>query len=179
MQPLYQAIRRQQVLRLHYRKFGAPEADERIVHPFVLKEYNHRWFLLARDQDFASVSTFALDRIVSFEPDSRTYRAEGLNPTDFFSEVIGATVPAVAAEEIRLLFRSGRGEYVLTKKLHHSQLEISRTGEELEISLRLRINRELETVLLGFGEDVEVLAPSSLRERIKQRLQRAAGLYFS
>lgn len=49
-------------------------------------------------------------------------------------------------------------------------------GDTLELTLHLRPNRELET-LLGFGEAVEVLAPAALRQRLAARLRAAAGRY--
>lgn len=177
LQPLYQAIGARQVLRVRYQKFGAAEPATRAVQPVLLKEYNQRWFLLARDPEYAALSTFALDRIIDFEPLHGEYQTGELDADAYFAEVIGATVPATAAEDIRLLFRAGRGDYVLTKKLHPSQHTIRQAGAEVEIGLRLRLNRELETVLLSFGEDVEVLAPESLRERLRQRFAAGSVLY--
>ncbi|RZM05714.1 MAG: PDZ domain-containing protein, partial [Pedobacter sp.] len=46
--PLYQAIRGRQVLVLRYRPFGAVEAWEATVQPYLLKQYNHRWFLIGQ-----------------------------------------------------------------------------------------------------------------------------------
>ena len=71
----------------------------------------------------------------------------------------------------------GRGQYIRTKPLHPSQHITAETAEALEISLRVRPNPELETLLLSFGEDVEVLAPPPLRARLGERLRTAAGLY--
>ncbi|WP_422084239.1 WYL domain-containing protein [Ulvibacterium sp.] len=38
-------------------------------------------------------------------------------------------------------------------------------------------NFELERLLLGFGESMEVLKPEKLRNRIAEKLRNAAGLY--
>jgi predicted DNA-binding transcriptional regulator YafY len=38
---LYQAIRMQQVLEMKYRPFGAAQTLDSIVHPYLLKQYNH------------------------------------------------------------------------------------------------------------------------------------------
>ncbi len=83
-----------------------------------------------------------------------------------------------APELVRLRFRAGRGPYVRTKPLHPSQHILSETLEELEIGLLVVPTPELETLLLSFGDDVEVVAPASLRQRLGERLQTASARYL-
>jgi len=45
------------------------------------------------------------------------------------------------------------------------------------VRLKVRINNELETVILSFGDDVEVLAPESLRLKIGEKIERLAKKY--
>lgn len=178
--PLYRAIRARQVLRLHYQPFGVAEALVETVQPQLLKEYNRRWFLLATSAARPGlVSQFALDRVVAAEPlPGAAYEPAAWEPAAYFADVVGVSVPAgVAVAEVRLLFRQGRGNYVRTKPLHPSQQVQRSSADELEITLRLRPNPELETLVLGFGEAVEVLAPAALRARVAARLRAAAGQY--
>ena len=178
--PLYQAIRARQVLALRYRPFDAPEAYEIFVQPYLLKQYNHRWFLIGVGTGRAGLSNFALDRIEGWEPALNT--AFLPPPADIearFADVVGVSVPAngSVAEKVLLRFRAGRGRYVRTKPLHPSQRLEAENTETMDISLMVIPTLELETLLLSFGEDVEVLAPLSLRARIFERLQNATGHY--
>ena len=177
--PLYAAIRGRQALRLRYRPFEAAEARVETVQPQALKEFNRRWLLLATAAERPGVTHFALDRIEAAEPlPTEPYTAADLRPDEYFRDVVGASVPAdVPAQEIRLRFGQGRGHYVRTKPLHPSQQVLRDTGDTLELTLHLRPNRELETLLLGFGEAVEVLAPAALRARLAARLRAAAARY--
>ena len=165
---------------LRYRGFGAAEGWEETVQPYLLKQYNHRWFLVGRGTGRAGISNYALDRIEDIVPDETTAYQPPL--ADFaarFADVVGVSVPAESTgpELVRLRFRAGRGPYVLTKPLHHSQRLAHETPEALEITLRVVPNQELETLILSFGDDAEVVAPAALRKRLAARLQAAARRY--
>ena len=177
--PLYQAIRARQVLRLRYRAFGAAEAWEETVQPYLLKQYNHRWFLVGHGTGRPGISNYALDRIEQATPDETVgYQSPPVDLMARFADVVGVSVPeAGAAETVRLRFRAGRGQYVLTKPLHPSQQLETIAEDAVEISLRLVLNKELETLILSFGDDVEVKLPEQLRTRVAIRLQAAAGNY--
>ena len=178
--PLYQAIRGQQVLAVRYRPFGAAEAWEATVHPYLLKQYNHRWFLVGQGSGRPGLSTYALDRIEDAAPAAgRAYLPPPADLAERFAHVVGVSVPAEASapELVRLCFGAGRGPYVRTKPLHPSQQVAVETPDALEITLRVIPTPELETLLLGFGDDVEVLAPAVLRARVAGRLRTAVGRY--
>ena len=80
-------------------------------------------------------------------------------------------IPVVALE----LKNQSRFPYVRSKPLHRSQLTLDE--EERLISIEVRPNLELETLLLSFGPDVEVLSPSSLRERIMAKVKKLSDIY--
>ena len=172
--PLYEAIRAHEVIRFTYQPFGK-EAQTAVVHPYLLKQYNHRWFLLgqcAEQPRLQTLQTYALDRIQSERierlPKAEYWPNQLLDPATYFNAVIGASVPEDGPQEIRLRFAPGRAPYVLTKPLHPSQREGATTPAGTEITIRVVLNRELESLLLSFGADVAVLAPPALRESIRQ-----------
>ncbi|WP_081748252.1 WCX domain-containing protein [Aquimarina megaterium] len=67
----------------------------------------------------------------------------------------------------------------MTKPLHHSQiLEQQNDDGSIIISIKVKINFELERLLLGFGESIEVLQPKRLRKRISERLNKGSELYL-
>ena len=51
------------------------------------------------------------------------------------------------------------------------------TAASTEITIRVGLNRERESLLLSFGADVEVLAPAELRETFRQRAAALAAAY--
>ena len=179
LRPLYQAIRQQEALWVTYQPFQAVSARRELVHPHLLKEFNHRWFLLGLNgQNMHNTSTYALDRIVDLEPAGTLYRPGEIDPNTYFQHVIGASVPPNGVVvEIRLRFSHARAPYIVTKPLHPTQLLADETVEGAEFTLHLIPTRELSTLLLSFGADVEVLAPAGLRDYVKQQLQKAHEAY--
>lgn len=61
--------------------------------------------------------------------------------------------------------------------MHRSQKLIKQEKDEITISLFVVPNYELLTFILGWGHRVKVVAPDSLRERIKEELKKTIELY--
>lgn len=178
-QALLGAIINKQPLRIAYRPFNKPKMAMRI-HPYYLKQYNDRWFLVAHTEGFETLSVLAIDRIVSLE----TIRAKFIEPEidleNYFEDSLGVTVyPDRPIEEVRLRISAKRFPYIETKPFHWSQTELKdkATEDYNVIRIKVRINNELETAILSFGDDVEVLAPESLRLKIAGKIERLARKY--
>ena len=175
---LYRAVQQQRALALSYQSFGARQASQFVFHPYYLKEYRNRWFVLGGQQQ-ASLLTLALDRIVGIGDTDEPF-TPCANPDlpGFFQHVIGVTVNAnQEPEEVLLFIHQRAAPYVLTKPLHHSQRVVEQQNSGIVVSLRVQHNYELEREILGFGDSVKVLAPERLRRCIKETLADAADLY--
>jgi len=171
---LYQAILKKICLKINYQSFKAREPAEFIFHPFILKEFNNRWFLIGKKNQQQQVLTLALDRIVSVTLDLKTrYRNDNFNGDTYYKNTIGVTVlNEDSVEAVILKVDRRNAPYVLTKPFHHSQeiLEKFKDGS-VTISLTVHHNFELERLILGFGAAIEVVKPRRLRNRIKQNLK--------
>lgn len=64
---LYQAILKEICLNITYKSFKARKGSTLIFHPYILKEYNNRWFIVGRKHGEKAILTFALDRIIEIE----------------------------------------------------------------------------------------------------------------
>lgn len=178
---LHQAIQEQRAIRLHYQPFTEPAPLRLLVSPYLLKEYNRRWFLIGLDHQARRIHTHALDRILEVEPAPPGHHWEQprMQPERYFQHVIGVSMPEDGRlESIRLRFSPRQAPYIRTKPLHHSQRELAKDADGWSVfELRLIPNYELESLLLSFGERMEVLAPASLREKLARRLREAAARY--
>ena len=93
---LLSAICNKEVLKILYKSFKDDTIKIMIVHPYYIKEYNNRWFLLGMTEGFDTISTIAFDRIERIESmEGMSYRT---NETvdfndDYFTDMIGVTKP--------------------------------------------------------------------------------------
>ena len=178
---LYQAILKKMVLKITYQSFKARQASVITIHPFILKEFNNRWFLVGRTSPKKPIVNLALDRIESIDYDlDMEYREEHFDGDEYYRNTFGVTVLAEEhVQEIQLKIDRSNAPYVTTKPIHHSQkvLEVNQDGS-IVVSVFLHINFELERLILGFGDSIKVLKPRLLRKRILGKLERSIKNYL-
>lgn len=167
---LLQAILNKRVLKLRYVPYGKAQITA-TVYPYYLKQYNDRWYLIAQAIGYQSFAHYALDRIDGFEEIALPYKEAEVDFSEYFDDVIGVTVPDGNAEDIVVKVTGKRFNYVRTKPLHLSQRIIEEAEGYAIISINVKVNKELESLILSFGDDVEVISPVSFRERIAEKIQ--------
>lgn len=176
---LYQAILKKCTVELCYQSFKAREANTFHFHPYYLKEYRNRWFVIGIKKKSAPILTLALDRIISIvDCDVKYIPKLDFNLTDYLHDVIGVTVNAGGqAERVLLHADHETAPYILTKPLHHSQQVVETSSTGTTFSLHVQLNFELEREILGFGDRVKVIAPERLKRRIKETFEHALDQY--
>lgn len=177
---LYQAILKKICLHIEYQSFKASSATSLLFHPYILKEFNNRWFLVGRPHKKAHILTYALDRINSIKFDFNTdYDNKDFNGDEYYKNTIGVTVLNEASPKKTILrIDSHNSPYVLTKPFHSSQKVLEQTEDgSITIELQVHHNYEFERLILGFGNAIEVLEPAKLRSIIKRKLKKAVELY--
>jgi predicted DNA-binding transcriptional regulator YafY len=180
MQPLHHAILSRRAVRIVYQEYLS-DPLECTLSPYLLKEYNRRWFVVAYDHETRQLWTFPLDRISKVVELSLTpfYEAPNLQPLTWLDPIVGVIRPP-EQEPVKVILRVTplQACYLRTKPLHRSQVEVTHDGAiRPEFILTLIPNPELEMQLLSLGEAVEVLEPFFLRERIAKRIKKAMALY--
>ena len=173
---LFNSILYKQALEITYKTFNGKEVVW-TIHPYLIKQHNKRWFLFGKNTSKNGVvSNLPLDRIVSITQSREAYEPDDSNFKEILSNLIGVTVNKdTEIEEIGLRFSESRFPYILTKPLHKSQ-EVADEENKI-VKIRVYPNKELESQLLQFGSDVEVLYPQVLRERIKQKIAEMYAKY--
>jgi predicted DNA-binding transcriptional regulator YafY len=177
---LYQSIIKKMVLNIHYQSFKAREKSIIHLHPFILKEFNNRWFLVGKMVSNSNIMTLALDRIDRIDYDLKTdYENDNFNGDEYYKNTIGVTVlNDKQLKEVTLKIDKKNAPYVLTKPFHHSQ-ELIEEYEDKSILIKMKVhhNYELERLILGFGNSIEVVKPKNLRRRIHYQLRLALEKY--
>lgn len=176
---LFSAISNKQVLEISYKNFKHGIEQKYIVHPYYLKQFNGRWFLIGHSDNIGKLSVFAFDRIVSTKSNNRDYIPNTIyNFNEYFDDMIGVTKPNEASlEVVKLWISAQRWPYVETKPLHGSQRVVSKDEYGVTIQIEVYLNRELEQLVLSFGKDIKVLSPRILQEKIHSNIMENLSNY--
>ena len=170
---LYDAIVNKQILDIQYHPFNKPEPIQIRLNPYFLKQYNSRWFLFGRNEEFNTISNLPLDRIIEINETQRHFTDNDTwDFEEFFEDVVGVTV-SQNGEPVKILLQISKNlwPYIESKPIHGSQKVKVKNDEIVIIELTLQINYELTSVLFAFGEDVKVLAPEELISKIKNKAE--------
>ena len=189
---LFTAISNKQVLALKYHTFKDPQVKEVVVYPYLLKEYNNRWFLIVGVED-GTILNFALDRIDDFKPMPHIdYIEPDEDLESRFDDIVGVTLFKDKPTEDILLWVNEEGfQYVKTKPLHGSQRDVK--GEEDKtmrekypalqggrfFRLQCILNYELEQLLMSKMNQLVVLKPATLKDSLINRIKKMDSLYSS
>lgn len=176
--PLFDAIRMKTTVELRYQSFKMAEPQTLIVHPYYLKQYNNRWFLFCCNGDYTNLSNYPLDRILSVKLAHVPYRDTDIDFDEYFADMIGVSRRnGQEPEDVVLRFPNDQYKYVATKPWHGSQKVIEEADDNVLVQLKVIHNYELEQKIISFGDFVEVIAPQTLRDKIKERLKKGLEKY--
>ncbi len=171
---LLNAIRNRKEVRFDYFNYKRNDLTVRSVQPYLLKEYRFRWYLVARENEAYKV--FGLERMSHLELTGETFlRDRSFDHNVYFENSIGITAkPDEKPEKIVLKVHPVLLKYLESQPLHHSQkLDKNHALATFEVIPTY----EFEQWILSMGEEVEVIKPKSLANKIKQRLENALKNY--
>ena len=181
---LFDFISSEVVICLSYHTFVDPTVRSIAFHPYLLKQYNVRWFLLGAADDDGKILSFALDRIDNVEPlPEKKYAPSPDNLSERFEDIVGVTLYEDRPIEHIVFWASDASkDYIMTKTIHESQTSIKGETEnnlhekhpQFEggafFSIDCIPNYELIRELCSFGKDLIVLEPSSIQNQVFNRI---------
>lgn len=176
---LIDAVINHTTLEIHYKSYKGVEFTH-TIYPYYIKEYNNRWFLFGLGEETGHIENLALDRIESYAVSDKPFKKnEAIDFNTYFDDVIGVTIPSddVKVETIRLRFSENRFPYVVSKPIHHSQVQVE--DEPNTIEIKVRPTRELNQIIFSFIPDVEVLSPEWYRKEIEEKIKENLEKYSS
>lgn len=173
---LFNSILYKQTLEIEYCTYNNT-VHTWIIYPYLIKQYNNRWFLFGKNVSKGGIiSNLPLDRIESIMDSGIQYEDDDGKLQQMLENIIGVTIDWNAeVENVQFQFSEKRFPYVLTKPLHKTQTVINE--EERIIQIKVIPNKELESLILQFGNDVEILSPQALRDKIKEKIQEMIKKY--
>ena len=190
---MFDHISNEVVIRLSYHTFSDATIRSINFHPYLLKQYNERWFLLGAADSDKKILTFPLDRIdeVKALPEKKYVEcAEDL--AEHFEDIVGVTLYEDRPIEHILCWVSDTSKgFVDTKPIHGSYTPIK--GER-DVQLRQEYprleggmfftldcipNYELIRELCSFGKALLVLhSDGTIADDVRKRIVEMNEKYY-
>ena len=182
IEPIIRAIKEKKALWIEHMSFKVfkPKPDSfqnsvkdlpsgitsRVIHPYLLKEHNNRWYVIGWDENENDIRTFGLDRIKSIKPVDKPYRKSDFNPSEYFKNTIGISAPQSKPPKIKIELTKQQAQYLLTQPIHQSQRLLKETKEKVVFGFELHPTYEFISFILGHKDNVKVLAPKWLKNKV-------------
>jgi predicted DNA-binding transcriptional regulator YafY len=175
---ILQAIRFQKVIQFKHYSYQHKRESEYTINPYLLKEYQNRWYVVGWVDHLNTFRTFGLDRLIDVAVCSKTFeKDESINLIHQFNQTIGVVYGDGKTEKVVLFFTKNQSFYIKSLPLHPSQQIISEDEKGMIISLNVVPNYELIQLILMYNENVQIISPVWLIEEVKQRLQKTINRY--
>lgn len=189
---LFDNISNEVVICLSYHTFSDTTIRSIDFHPYLLKQYNDRWFLLGAADNDLKILSFALDRIDKVEPlPEKKYIECPDELFERFDDIVGVTLYEDRPVEHILLWVSDISKgYVDTKPIHGSYTPIKGEAEQqlriqypqlqsgLFFTLDCIPNYELIRELCSYGKELIVLqSDGHIQDDVYKRISEMNEIY--
>ncbi len=202
MDTILKAITDKKIISFDYKKISDEKAISRVIMPYLIHEYKNNWFVLGlelardnqkvQDDEFKWIKYYNLRHISNcrlgsekrvFFEDKTNYRQKIQEP-NYFEKAYGLYINVdefenESPQEIILSFDVSLKKELEEKPLHISQKIIDKNnGKNFKIKMDIYfLETDFLKELATYGKNVKVIAPLSLRERLKSYLYEAWKQY--
>lgn len=178
LKPLLKAIKEKRKIGFRHYNFHTDKSRKFSLKPYLLKEYQNRWYIVGIPAGMGEFRTFGIERIDNLEVKAKTFkRDQSLNPAEVFRQTVGVVYSHGEVQTVVLSFTPNQGKYAKTLPLHASQQVLIDDENECRVSLRVIPNYELTQQILKHGDTVKVLEPAWLVEEVQRIMTRALKKY--
>ena len=182
---LFDHISNEVVVRLSYHTFSDTTVRSIDFHPYLLKQYNDRWFLLGAADSDKKILTFPLDRLVEVEPlPEKKYIDCTEDLAERFEDIVGVTFYEGRPVEHILCWVSDAAKgYIETKPIHGSYTSIKGNSDKqlhnefpvldggMFFTLDCIPNYELIRELCSYGKELLVLrSDGTIADDVRKRI---------
>ena len=163
-------------LKINYSSNNSKTVRDRILGPHFLYFSKGSLYLVAEDLEERKNKVFSLTRVNKAQMLAESYKAEELDASDFFEGSFGV-FQSTDILDIELEFSYPVSTYIKEKRWHKSQQLVCLENDKVLLKLELSINPEFVHWVLGFGGDVKVIKPESLKEEILAKTRDIIEVY--
>ncbi len=172
------AIRNGNKVSFTYAGFNRSRSERDIIyHPYFLKRYKQRWYMIGLKEKSGDLRTYALDRVKEMRTLDETFPFPSqLTSDDLFGNILGVTTTQAPVKTVRILTTPTQAKYFRALPLHPSQTEEVHDDYSI-FTYMLKLNYELTQEILSLGDSVKVLDPPELKAMVVSKLKSALSQY--
>lgn len=171
------ALLKRERLRITYYAKGVNETTERDISPQRLIYYRDNWYLDAYCHLRKGLRSFSMDGVQKAIPlNEKAEEVPEKQLNEHFGESYGI-FSGKATQRAKLKFTPERARWVATETWHkHQETNFDKDGNYI---LEFDYNQDPELIMdiLKHGSEIEVIAPPSLRKKVKDELNKALDRY--
>ena len=162
------SIRNGKAMELTYQGFWREAPHSFIVHPYCLKLFKQRWYMLGKSEEHEKPRIYALDeRMKNVIPLKKNLKVPAkFNAEEFFSNYFGVIIGEGKPSVVRIKVTADQVRYFKSLPLHKTQQVVETTSDYSVFQYYLVPTFDFRQELLSHGPAVEVLAPEGLRDEI-------------
>ena len=165
-------------IEIDYQKYTAESAEKLTLHPYALKEFAKRWYLIAYCVEREGLRVYGLDRVRKLNVSGKGFKMpKGFDVDELFATSFGIYLPEGKAEVIKYRVSEKEAQFLRDLPLHKSQEEVERKDGLVTFSIFACPDKNMIMEFCKFGSRIEVLSPAGVRESVASELLAAARIY--
>ncbi|MDR9399167.1 MAG: WYL domain-containing protein [Salibacter sp.] len=172
------AIEDKKVIAVKYRPFVRNEVSIYTMHPYLLKEFMGRWYVIGYVKERKSLRSLALDRVLNIDLKRESFEEDkSQDLKEHFQKFVGLVYEEHETEIIKIRVNKFQSKYLKTLPIHHTQTLDKEDEHYSYYSYYLSSNIEFKQKLLMMGARVKVLSPDWLIDEMKEEVQKMMSNY--
>ena len=161
------SMRDNRKLCISYKGHSMTEYKEMVIHPYSIRLFKRRWYLIAYSEFSKGIRLYMLDRAAVVNVLDEVFEMpESFDSEGFFEDYYGVRRSEETKQRVILKVASRVRDLIRTVPLHCSQEEIETMPEFSVFEYSLRPNFDIKQEIISYLDSVEVLEPLSLRKDI-------------
>lgn len=148
------------------------------VAPYLLKQYQNRWYVVGKPDYTDEFRSFGVDRISDLQLTTDQFKKDTkVDPRSIFDHLVGLNYSEAQLERIVLEFESFQAKYANSLPLHESQKVLEENESSTLFELHVKPNFEFIQKILMNADRVKVLEPQWLADEVQGYAKRILNQY--
>jgi len=174
---LQQAVRGRRSVEITYISFYEQKQIDLTVDPYNLHFSQRAWYVIGYSHLHEQIRTFKLGRIKKAQIlTSRYLMDKPFNLEDYFGDA-WSMIPEGKTHQVKLRFAPMVAGNVAEVLWHKNQKITWHDDGSITLEVKVDGLGEISWWLLGYGDQVEVLQPAALRQRVKKIAEKMTKIY--